>query len=489
MSNVPEPTFGDNGFVAPSDAAILAGVQADQQEAFGGNLNPALNTPQGQLASSQAACIAAKNEQFVALANGVDPAFASGRMQDAIARIYFLTRHPATSTVVTARCSGLQGTVIPVNAQAQDQGGNIYLCTESGTIPVAGYIDLTFACQQTGPISCPGASYPNGFLNRIYQAIPGWDTINNSSDGVLGSDVESRADFEFRRAASVAINAQGSLPSVVGAVFNVDGVLDAFGTENVKGYESGAAITGSISTTVLTVTAADPDWDGTQDGQGAVQVGMTVTGAGVKQGTFISALGSGVGGAGTYVVNISQSVGSESLVCAVGGVRLLPHSLYVAAYGGVAQDVATAIWTKKSPGCDYNGNTTETVVDTGDPDNPYVPPYPTYEVMFEIPSATAIKIAVSIAAATPGALIPSNATALIKAAVQATFNGEDGGGRERIGSTILASRYYAGIAALGNWARINSVLVGIGTGDKTSLLMRIDQIPTLADSDITVTYP
>ena len=127
FTNVPAPTFGPTGFIAPTEAQILAGVQADQQAAFGGAQNPALNTPQGQIASSQAASLGDAFSAFCALANGVDPAFATGRMQDAIARIYFLTRNPAQSTVVTATVTGATGTVIPVNARARDQGGNIYL--------------------------------------------------------------------------------------------------------------------------------------------------------------------------------------------------------------------------------------------------------------------------------------------------------------------------------------------------------------------------
>ena len=134
-TNVPSPTFGADGYSIPSEQQILAGVQADQSEAFGGNLNPALTTPQGQLATTETAVINDANEQFLFICNNVDPAYASGRMQDAIGRIYFLSRIAAASTVVTATCLGLPGTVIPIGAQAQDQAGNIYLSTETGTIP------------------------------------------------------------------------------------------------------------------------------------------------------------------------------------------------------------------------------------------------------------------------------------------------------------------------------------------------------------------
>src|SRR5262249_25402664 len=111
-TNVPGITFGPNGFVAPARQDVLAGMQADIDQAFGGGLNPAVETPQGQLASSFAAIAGNANDTFVNMANQFDPAFAAGRFQDALARIYFIERNPAQPTVVQATCVGLPGVVI-----------------------------------------------------------------------------------------------------------------------------------------------------------------------------------------------------------------------------------------------------------------------------------------------------------------------------------------------------------------------------------------
>lgn len=230
MTNVPQPTFGPNGFIAPLESAILAGILADFDAAFGGNLNLAQTTPQGQLAVSMAAVLGYGNDLFLAITNGVDPAFASGRMQDAIARIYFLERQPALSTTVQAVCSGLTGTLIFSGAKAIATDGNIYEAKATSTIPASGTVTLPFACLATGPISCPV-----GALSGIYQTIPGWDSVTNPAEGIPGRAQESRADFEARRAASVAINAVGMLPAIRANVLNVAGVLDAYATENNTG--------------------------------------------------------------------------------------------------------------------------------------------------------------------------------------------------------------------------------------------------------------
>ena len=135
MTNVPLPTFGDTGFTSPQELEVLDGVIADFVAAFGGNMNTGLSTPQGQLATSFAAVISAFNDLFVDYTNQVDPAYASGRMQDAIARIYFLSRLGATPTVVTATCSGATGVTIPAGSLAKATDGTIYTALTSGDIP------------------------------------------------------------------------------------------------------------------------------------------------------------------------------------------------------------------------------------------------------------------------------------------------------------------------------------------------------------------
>jgi len=230
-TNVPQIQWTPTGLVVPTEAAVLAGVQADFNAAFGGNLNPALNTPQGQLATSIAAAISNCYALFTLFVNGVNPDLNSGFMQDAIARIYFLNRNLGTATVVSCTCLGLAGTVIPTGSptqpQAQDAAGNQYYCVSGGTIPSGGSITLPFANVVLGPVPCPATT-----LSTIYQAVPGWDSISNPADGVPGSYVESSQALEYRREQSVAANAHGSADAIYGAVIDLEGVTDAYVYEN-----------------------------------------------------------------------------------------------------------------------------------------------------------------------------------------------------------------------------------------------------------------
>ena len=400
-TNVPAITWVNGSPVLPQEQDILTGVQADINSAFGGGVNPSLQTPQGQLAQSEAALIGDKNNQIAYIANQVNPSMASGIWQDAIGYIYFMTRIPGAGTVVNATCTGAVGTVIPAGAVAQDTSGYLYSAVNSATIPSSGSVTVEFQNQTQGAIACN-----IGALSIIYTAIAGWDTISNPTAGALGNLVESRAAFEARRQLSVAANSVNSVQSIYGAVAAIPNVIDVFVVDNPS--------------------------------------------------------------------NVAVSYGSTSY-------SLAANSICVSVAGGTSSAVANAIWSKKPPGCSYNGNTTVTVYD-----NNYAPPVP-YTVTYLTPTSTPIYFNVQIKNST---LLPSNITTLVQNAVIQTFNGEDGSGPPvGIGSTSYSGRYYANINAISP-TTINIIEVYLGTSaSPTTLLasMGIDQLPTLAASNITVT--
>lgn len=229
-TNVPAPQWTPNGFVAPAESALLEGALADMQAAFGGNLNPSLTTPQGQLATSLAAILGNVNDTFLFYASQVDPAFAVGRMQDAIARIYFIERNPAISTVLQVSCSGALGTSIQPGALLSDPSdGDLIICTMGGTIGTNGFVVLPFAYVIPGPEPVPP-------VVAIFNGPQGWDSASVVS-GVVGQNAETPAQFEQRRAQSVAANSMGNLPAVLGAVLQVANVTDAIAVENSAGTQ------------------------------------------------------------------------------------------------------------------------------------------------------------------------------------------------------------------------------------------------------------
>nr|WP_298794631.1 baseplate J/gp47 family protein [uncultured Acetobacter sp.] len=225
-TSVPAPVLDATGFIMPEEADMLTGILADFNAAFGNTLNTDLSTPQGQLATSLTAILGDAYDQFLALANGVDPARAEGRMQDAIGRIYFLSRLPATPTTVTCICTGAAGTVIPQGTLIQDQSGNTYTADETLTLDGTGTTQGLFTCTSAGEVVCPAGSV------TISQSVAGWSAVKNPTAGVTGRAVESRTAFEARRKTSVAANAIGPLDAISAAVQAVPGVTDVYVTDN-----------------------------------------------------------------------------------------------------------------------------------------------------------------------------------------------------------------------------------------------------------------
>lgn len=232
-TNVPNVVWSPTGFQEPQESAILAGVEQDINSAFGGNLNFGTTTgsqvnatPQAQLASSMAAIIGNANDTFLFFSTQTDPAFAEGRFQDAIGRIYFIERNGPVPTTLQILCTGAVNTSIPVGSLIVDPGNNQYSCLVSGTIGPNGTVTLTFAATVAGSLAVPSSV-------QIFQSISGWDTATLLS-GVPGQNTETRAAFEARRGLSTAANSLGSLPSILGTVLSVPGVLQAFVFENTS---------------------------------------------------------------------------------------------------------------------------------------------------------------------------------------------------------------------------------------------------------------
>ena len=227
-TNVPAPSLTDAGFAAPSEQDILAGVLADMNAALGGGANTALSTPQGQIALSETAILGDFLGAMVAIFNGVDPASSSGRMQEAIGRIYFMERRPATPTTVTVQASvnGPGQTIAAGTVVAQGSDSSLYVAPQAITLPQANTASFDLACQTAGAITCPASSL------TLYQAGLGLASLTNPAPGATGANAESRTDFEARRRASVAANSIGQNASLMGALLELPGVTDAYVTDN-----------------------------------------------------------------------------------------------------------------------------------------------------------------------------------------------------------------------------------------------------------------
>lgn len=246
--------------VAPTEGAVFAGMVADTQAAFGGDLTyttqagaPVNATPQAQLASSQTAIIGDSFAMFVLFCNLVDPAYSFGRMQDAIGRIYFIARIAGAPTVQSCACVGLADVVIPLGSIARDPDtGLLWISQAPGTIPVGGSVSVDFACVDNGPIPGPATL-------TISSTVFGWNSVTPTGDPALGRNVESASQFEARRSASTGLNSMGPLNAIYAAVADLPDILDVYTVQNNTGSPAtiGGVSVGAHSIYVAALGATD----------------------------------------------------------------------------------------------------------------------------------------------------------------------------------------------------------------------------------------
>ena len=228
--------FTETGIVIKDTSLIYADVMADIIAAF--NLKSKIitdseQTPQGQIATSMSDIINNKNLEIVSIANQLDVDKNSGIFQDMLYKIFGLTRNPANPTLVTCTVTGISGiTIYGKNetnpSRASDTAGNTYVAQTTTVIGSGGTATVIFENEVGGATACPANS-----LNSIITSQNGWDTIDNPSDGTVGSDIESNTDFRARYRLLVANNSSGSASALQTAISGLDGVLDVVVRENI----------------------------------------------------------------------------------------------------------------------------------------------------------------------------------------------------------------------------------------------------------------
>lgn len=220
------------GFSVSETSEIREEVAQDWVNAFKETGRPDLNTdpetPQGQLIDSQTAAIHQKDTELAFLANQFNPQTASGLWQDALAKIYFLSRKPAINSTAVCTLTGMNGTTVTAGALIRSSyDSTLWILNKDAVIGENGTVTAVFTCQTEGAIQA-GA----GTLTQIVTTTPGWDAVTNAQTAEVGQLAESQAAFETRRYQSVALNGRSTTASVYARVADLKNVIATYVTDN-----------------------------------------------------------------------------------------------------------------------------------------------------------------------------------------------------------------------------------------------------------------
>jgi hypothetical protein len=153
-----------------------------------------------------------------------------------------------------------------------------------------------------------GSQRSAGYFSQVFPYPINMDWNTNTEDAIRSNPTITNAGSGYTNGTYYNVSLTGSVTGT-GATANIvvaGGVVTSVTMVNKgSGYAVGdsltqeiAVVTGSVSGTVMTVTAIT---------SGTLYVGQYVTGAGVTAGTRISAFSSGSGGIGTYIVDLSST--------------------------------------------------------------------------------------------------------------------------------------------------------------------------------------
>lgn len=212
-------------------------------------------------------------------------------------------------------------------APPQDPDGTNGVANNFGAGPVAGFVHREQQGLNTTFLSFAGNLIQPGFMVTLMTGGDFWVKNEGSTQALPG--MKCYADFSTGKASFAATASPAQSASVTGAI-----------------AASTGSFTGSISGNVLTITAV---------GSGVAVVGGTLSGTGVATGTQItSQIGGTAGGIGTYEVSIpEQTVASTTIsetygtltVSAVGSGALEVGSVLAGAAPVTTGTVITALGT------------------------------------------------------------------------------------------------------------------------------------------------
>lgn len=172
--------------------------------------------------------------------------------------------------------------------------------------------NLRLTIQGAGENPSTWGDIASTVFQLIEQATAGLQSIPLSS-GTTTLTTNNGATDQARAAVLAFTGALGGantviIPNVSKLYIAYNNTSNAFPVQIQTAAPNTATFTGVIAGTTLTASAVT----------GTLAVGQVITGASIPAGTYISALGTGTGGAGTYILNNAATISAEAMTATSG---------------------------------------------------------------------------------------------------------------------------------------------------------------------------
>lgn len=222
--------ISSTGVIIPDTSTLLTNVTSTYTTVFGADLVTTPDSPAGVFINAEVLSEASMIQNNAAVANQINPNLAAGTFLDAILALTGAQRSPATQTYVTGvTLTGVSGTVVPAGTLAATAAGDQFASVSTVTIGGGGTITVDFKSVAFGPIPCASDS-----LITVVSSVLGWETVNNTTQGALGTSTQS--DVGARAFRTNTLGFQGvALPvAITSALYNVTGLKSLWFQENIS---------------------------------------------------------------------------------------------------------------------------------------------------------------------------------------------------------------------------------------------------------------
>lgn len=197
------------------------------KRAFGEQIDLDSETPQGQIIGVIALSMSQSDDALVSEASASDIDQAYNTQLDGIANVLGVSRKSAERSVVNVALTGVPATIVPSGTRAQTDSGDLFLLDDDVKLDATGYATATMYSIETGSVSAD-----IGELNKVVDVVPGWETITNTTEAILGRDEETDTPYRARYKSQREKNALTTIDSVIGAIKEIEGVSDVIGHDN-----------------------------------------------------------------------------------------------------------------------------------------------------------------------------------------------------------------------------------------------------------------
>lgn len=214
-----EPSIDADGIHIPTYNDILDELIESYKSIFGEDVYLGVETPDYQLLAVFARHLDDMYSICVDAYNARNPDFASGNSLDLLLPLNGMSRKQATYSTVILKITGDVGATIPAGSKAIDDDGYIWDTDEDFEIPEGGYGEVSATCETAGAIAAHA-----GTINMIYTPVSGWSVVNNESDAVIGTNIETDAEVRARRNLLLTTGANGTQDAIIRALTNLSGV-------------------------------------------------------------------------------------------------------------------------------------------------------------------------------------------------------------------------------------------------------------------------